>query len=29
VFEDEEMEFVPEAPELHRLISTEEEKYAE
>jgi hypothetical protein len=29
VFEDEEMEFVPEAPELHRLISTEEEMYAE
>jgi hypothetical protein len=27
VFEDEEMEFVPEAPELHRLISTEEEMY--
>jgi hypothetical protein len=29
VFEDEEMEFVLEAPELHRLISTEEEMYAE
>ena len=29
VFEDEEMEFVPEAPELHRLVSTEEEMYAE
>ena len=29
VFEDEEMEFVPEAPELHRLISTEEEMCAE
>ena len=29
VFEDEEMEFVPEAPEFHRLISTEEEMYAE
>lgn len=29
VFEDEEMEFVPEAPELHRLILTEEEMYAE
>jgi len=29
VFEDEEMEFVPEAPKLNRLISLEEEMYAE
>jgi hypothetical protein len=29
VFEDEEMEFVPEAPELNGLISSEEEMYAE